>query len=182
MTYGYDTNGNRVSALDQIGAAAGSWTSQTLTEYLNDSNNQTSYTQVLQATQSDPTTGHIQQVTQYTIGLQQISQTTTPYSNGQAGTPTTLYFGYDGQGSVRVLLNATAAVATVGGVPQVFNYDAYGNAIGFHVAVAGTTLLYDGEQTDAATGLQYLRSRYYNPNTAAFHEPRSLFRKSVEPS
>ena len=97
LTYGYDANGNRVSVLDQVGPAAGSWTSQTLTEYLNDSNNATGYSQVLQRTQTDPTTGQIQQVTEYTIGLRQISQTTTPYANGQAGTPTTLTFGYDGQ-------------------------------------------------------------------------------------
>ena len=41
LTYGDDTAGNRVSALDQVVTTAGSRTSQTLTEYLNDSNNQT---------------------------------------------------------------------------------------------------------------------------------------------
>ena len=39
LSYGYDNERQPRSALDEIGAAAGSWTSQTLTEYLNDSNN-----------------------------------------------------------------------------------------------------------------------------------------------
>jgi RHS repeat-associated protein len=119
-------------------------------------------------TQSDATTGQVQQVVQYAIGPRQISQTTTVYSIGQPGTPSTLYFGYDGHGSVRVLLNSAAAIATVGGVRQLLNYDAYGNAIGFQLAQAATTLLYSGQQTDAATGLQYLRARYYNPNADSF--------------
>ncbi len=168
LTYGYDTDGNRVSALDQIGPTAGNWTSETLTEYLNDSNNQTGYTQVLRVTQSDLTTNQVQQVTEYAIGLGQINQTTTPYTGGQPGTPTTLQFGYDGSGSVRVLLNTAGAIATVGGVRQLFNYDAYGNAIGFNVAAAATTLLYNGQQTDAATGLQYLRARYYDTASGNF--------------
>ena len=103
LTYGYDTNGNRVSALDQIGPTAGSWTSQTLTEYLNDSNNATGYSQVLQATQTDPTSGQIQQVTQYAIGLRQISSDDNSlHATASPATPTTFDFGYDGHGSVRV--------------------------------------------------------------------------------
>jgi RHS repeat-associated protein len=93
---------------------------------------------------------------------------TTAYTNGQPGTPSTLYFGYDGHGSVRILLNGAGAIATVAGIRQLFNYDAYGNAIGFQLAQAATTLLYSGQQTDAATGLQYLRARYYNPNADSF--------------
>jgi RHS repeat-associated protein len=181
LTYGYDTNGNRVSALDQIGPAAGSWTSQTLTEYLNDSNNQTGYTQLLRATQSDPTSGQLEQVTEYTIGLRQITQTTTSYTNGQPGTPTSLQFGYDGSGSVRVLLDAASAIATVAGVRQLFNYDAYGNAVGFNISQAATTLLYNAQQTDAATGLQYLRARYYNPGTGNFTSLDPFAGKSTSP-
>ena len=48
LTYGYDDGGNRVSVLDQVSNNAnGTWDTQTLTEYLNDSNNFTGYTQVL---------------------------------------------------------------------------------------------------------------------------------------
>ncbi len=169
LTYGYDDSGIRVSALDQVSNAAnGIWNAQTLTEYLNDPNNFTGYSQVVRETQSDPTTGQVQLVVEYVIGPSQISQTTTVYANGQPGTPSTLEFGYDGHGSVRVLLNTAGAIATVAGVRQLFNYDAYGNAIGFEIALAATILLYSGQQTDAATGLQYLRARYYNPNTDTF--------------
>jgi RHS repeat-associated protein len=169
LTYGYDDSGTRVSALDQIGATPGGpWTSQTLTEYLNDDNNFTSYSQVLRATQTDAATGQVQQVTEYSIGPQQISQTTTTYANGLPGTPTTLFFGFDGHGSVRLLFSSLGVIATVGGVRQLFNYDAYGNSVGFDVAQAATTVLYSGQQTDAATGLQYLRARYYSPTTGSF--------------
>jgi|HubBroStandDraft_2_1064218.scaffolds.fasta_scaffold491049_2 hypothetical protein len=42
LTYGYDDNGDRVSALDQVDTNAdGTWDTQTITEYLNDSNNET---------------------------------------------------------------------------------------------------------------------------------------------
>jgi RHS repeat-associated protein len=37
-----------------------------------------------------------------------------------------------------------------------------------------TTLLYSGEQTDS-TGLQYLRARYYNPNTGRFNRLDPFF-------
>jgi RHS repeat-associated protein len=65
-------------------------------------------------------------------------------------------------------MNAAGTIATVAGVRQIFNYDAYGNAIGFNLSAAATTLLYSGQETDAATGLQYLRARYYSPSTATF--------------
>ena len=51
------------------------------------------------------------------------------------------------RGSVRVLLNAAGAIATVAGGRQLFNYDAYGNAIGFNLSTAATTLLYNAQQT-----------------------------------
>ncbi len=65
-------------------------------------------------------------------------------------------------------MNAAGAIATVAGVRQLFNYDAYGNAVGFNPRAVATTLLYNGQQTDSATGLQYLRARYYNAGTGTF--------------
>lgn len=48
--------------------------------------------------------------------------------------------------------------------------DAYGNPIGvWSPSTALTSLLYSGEQTDAATGQQYLRARYYDPATGRFN-------------
>ncbi|MEM7682299.1 MAG: RHS repeat-associated core domain-containing protein [Planctomycetota bacterium] len=52
---------------------------------------------------------------------------------------------------------------------QVFTYDAYGNAVGFDASQALTSLLYSGEFTNAGTGNQYLRARWYNPSTGTFN-------------
>jgi RHS repeat-associated protein len=77
------------------------------------------------------------------------------FSEAKAGeTPVILI--YDPHGSTRLLTNPDALVT------QAFVYDAFGNPLGFDPANAGTTLLYNGEQTDAS-GLQYLRARYYDP-------------------
>jgi RHS repeat-associated protein len=48
-----------------------------------------------------------------------------------------------------------------------FTYDAYGNQTG-HTGTVTTPLGYDGQYTDAETGLVYLRARYYDPATGQF--------------
>jgi RHS repeat-associated protein len=71
------------------------------------------------------------------------------------------YVHHDQQGSSRALTSST------GTVEATMTYDAFGNKTGS--TGAGTTSLgYDGEYTDGDTGLVYLRSRYYDPATAAF--------------
>ena len=61
----------------------------------------------------------------------------------------------DGLGSVRVEM--------VGGmVETTTTYDPYGKLLA-QTGSSGTTYGFTGEQEDAATGLVYLRSRYYNP-------------------
>ncbi|MEM9369370.1 MAG: RHS repeat-associated core domain-containing protein, partial [Planctomycetota bacterium] len=42
-------------------------------------------------------------------------------------------------------------------------------------------LLYSGEQTDALTGQQYLRARYYNPNTGQFNRLDDFFGNQQDP-
>lgn len=73
---------------------------------------------------------------------------------------TRTWYGTDGQGSVRQLLN-DAGHAMAG-----WNYDPYGQveAGGAFTAAAGS-FGYTGELTDAATGSQYLRARWYQPGT-----------------
>jgi RHS repeat-associated protein len=71
----------------------------------------------------------------------------------------------DGHGSTRQLVDAFGNVIQHGQTPQIFAY----NPHGFTLAQALTTHLYSGEQTDALTGLQYLRARYYNPATGTFN-------------
>ncbi len=77
------------------------------------------------------------------------------------GTWTSHWYGYDGEGHVRSLTEATGAVT------DTHDYDAFGNVVGS----AGTTpnaYRYRGEQWDADLGLYYLRARWYNPATGRF--------------
>lgn len=71
------------------------------------------------------------------------------------------YLHHDQQGSTRVLTGSTGAKEGSA------TYDAYGNLLGSE-GTASTPLGYDGQYTDADTGLVYLRARYYDPGTAAF--------------
>lgn len=71
------------------------------------------------------------------------------------------YYEYDGKGSVVDLINTKGKRATS------YTYDAYGN-----VTVSGSSVenpyQYNGEYIDNATGLQYLRARYYRAETGSF--------------
>lgn len=72
----------------------------------------------------------------------------------------TYYYLTDGSGSTVALVDSTGAVA------QRYSYDAYGTV----TASSGsqpTEYQYTGQQTDA-TGLQYLRARYYDPSIGRF--------------
>jgi RHS repeat-associated protein len=186
LTYGYDANGIRVSALDQIdGNGDGTWDQQALTEYLNDPENFTGYSQVLRETHTDATTGQISKVVDYTFGLSGLAQTVRTYANGQVANTQTNVFGYDGHGSVRVLTDLSAAVA------QIYVYDAYGNMLAIYSGTRGfmgnngadaiTSLLYSGEQFDPQMGMQYLRARYYDPSTGRFNQLDSFFGRLRDP-
>jgi RHS repeat-associated protein len=94
-------------------------------------------------------------ITTYTIGHDVLAQ-----ANALHGALTLLA---DGHGSTRAMANG------LGSVLQQYNYDAYGNALGFDAANALTNLLYSGEQFNPASGLQYLRARWYNPQTGTFN-------------
>jgi RHS repeat-associated protein len=73
------------------------------------------------------------------------------------GTPT--YLHGDHLGSVRLLTDAAGAAAGTA------RFDAYGTA-----TTTGTTTPFGfaGQYTDAETGFQYLRARYYDPSSAQF--------------
>jgi len=71
------------------------------------------------------------------------------------------YYLHDQLGSTRALLDGAGhTVAT-------YSYDAYGNPTGT-TGSATTPFGYAGQYTDAETGLQYLRARYYDPATSQF--------------
>jgi RHS repeat-associated protein len=93
----------------------------------------------------------------YTYGTMRISQRLLITGNNWQLS----YFGYDGGGSVRWLLDPT------GTVTDAYAYDAFGNT----VAQAGSTFnqfLYRGEQFDSMLGMYYLRARYYRPQRGRF--------------
>jgi RHS repeat-associated protein len=52
-------------------------------------------------------------------------------------------------------------------VTGTYSYGSYG-AVTRHTGTVTTALQYDGQYTDAESGLQYLRARYYNPSTGQF--------------
>ncbi len=140
-------------------------TTQTTTNYVIDANNHTGYAQVLEEKDASAP-GSVTKT--YTIGHDVLAQQAAAIAAGAV-----LRFLYDGHGSTRALVNGAGSNAgilndTVGGNGlQLFTYDAYGNLVGF-TGTALTRLLYSGELTDATTGLQYLRARYYDPATGRF--------------
>ena len=88
---------------------------------------------------------------QYTLGRSRISQRRSATS----------YYGYDGFGSVRQLLDST------GTITDTYAYDAFGTT----VAQTGSTVndfQYRAEQYDAPLAMYYLRARYYIPRTGRF--------------
>jgi RHS repeat-associated protein len=74
------------------------------------------------------------------------------------------YLHHDQLGSTRLLTNASGEVAGT------FTYGAYGALTG-HTGSAATALGYAGQYTLGASGLQYLRARYYDPATGQFMTP-----------
>jgi hypothetical protein len=111
------------------------WQDEKSAAYLNQS-------QVLAATTGITTTGYL------------YGQDTAPLTALTGGTR--MWYGIDGQGSVRQSLNDSGTVLGVA------NYDPFGQI------EAGSSLTgpfgYTGELQDATTGQEYLRARWYQPN------------------
>jgi RHS repeat-associated protein len=155
-SYKYNDDGFRVSQTETIGAGA-----PVTTLYHVASNNPTGFDQVLEEGTDANADGRLQ-VSEvgktFALGLDVISQ-----GNSAA---TVYHLLYDGHGSTRAVAN------TAGLVQQRYAYDAYGkmlpgSGLTTDLAAAFTSLLYSGEKTDK-TGLQYLRSRYYDPSNGRF--------------
>jgi RHS repeat-associated protein len=118
----------------------------TTTYYLLDDRNPSGYMQVLEEYQGS-TLSRV-----YNYGLDLISQKT-------GGT--TYYFGRDGHGSTRFLLN------TSGEIVETYVYDAYGTLIS-GPTTPSTVYFYCGQQYDPDLGLYLNRARYLNPQTGRF--------------
>ena len=134
----YDADGNRVSETYRGGT----------TYYLVDDLNPTGYAQVLAeytSLSSTPSMG-------YAYGLGLISQ--------KAISGNMLYYGFDGQGSVRMLVNG-------GTVQDTYDYDGYGNLLASSGSDANN-YRYLGQPWDPNLGLYYLRARYYDAKLGRF--------------
>ncbi|MEE4546294.1 RHS repeat-associated core domain-containing protein [Streptomyces sp. V4-01] len=97
-----------------------------------------------------------------------LSDGATSYLYGPGGTPVeqigasaTQWYFHDQLGSTRALTDSTGAVTGS------YAYTPYGT-VASHTGTAATPLEYAGEYTDAESGLQYLRARYYDPATGQF--------------
>ena len=88
----------------------------------------------------------------YIYGIQRL------YAEHEETTETYLY---DGRGSVVQLLQG-------GTVSQSYSYNAYGYINADEYGIQAPFYGYNGEQHDPATGLQYLRARYYAPQNGSF--------------
>ena len=154
ITYTYGDDGIRTSktTTDHAGAMI------TTRRFVIDGNNLTGYAQVLE----EHTDGSGIRKRSYTIGHDVLSQQA-PSIEGDV----VLFLLADGHGSTRLLADLNAAVPATNAL---YDYDAYGNAIGgWSIDAALTTLLYSGEQFDAKLQMQYLRARYYDAPTGRFN-------------
>jgi RHS repeat-associated protein len=126
--------------------------------YLIDAKNPTGYAQPLEESVTDAAQQVVKALT-YTLGREVVAQA----EAGAAGQP--FFLLHDGHGSTRLVVDASAGPVTGGA----FDFDAFGNAIGFDPAAAPTALGYNGEPFDPATGTQYLRARLYDPSVGRFN-------------
>jgi RHS repeat-associated protein len=173
VDYRYNPQGIRFIAVDWNDAnldgtfAVGERTGSV--EYLIDNSNFTGYQQTILETVKNATGQATKRIT-YTFGLDEITQTVSELDpTSQLITQSsTLTYGHDGKGSVRVLFEASAAIA------QVFTYSAYGELLAIHnssgtlqpLGSSLTSVLYNGEGYDTRTGLYNMRARWYSPTNA----------------
>ena len=155
-TYEYDDAGNRI-----IGTNTNTAGVTTTTYYLVDSESPTGYPQTIEqgAAPGQP------QIT-YIWGKTLVSETyatgATIPGVGTAASPTTYYILTDAHGSTRLITDANGAIV------QRFNYDAFGNALGFSTTTALTTQLYDSMSFDPASGNYDDGARFYNTASGEF--------------
>lgn len=170
IEYRYDSQGIRVYRNVVSGPIGGAET------FLIDYSNPTGYSQVLQ--QANP--GYLNQ--SFVLGLDVIGHQSSDWG-------TTYYYMYDGHGSVRGVMDAVQAT----GLAQIYDYDAFGNAIDLRTVGGVTTsiissesvatpLLYSGEWTDNELGQQHLRSRFYSPQIGRFSSFDDFEASSASPS
>ena len=169
-TYSYDPNGNRVSRTDQ--------SSNSVSYVFDQANRLTSFGTSAQYTydgsglRTQKSVGGV--ISAYSWNVASSLPTVlldgqTAYVNGPGGLPVeqitssgqVYYYHPDQLGSTRALTDSTGAVV------QTYDYDAYGSPLGSNGSITNP-FLYGGQYTDAESGLQYLRARYYDGSSQSF--------------
>ncbi len=183
VDYEYDTSNIRINVTEYSDSNNNSTIEPgertRATEYFIDHANHTGYAQTIVETAKNAAGQRMKRIA-YTFGTDEITQTAyAPSPTGEGwGEGSSLTFGHDAHGSVRVLFDAAGAIA------QAYTYVAYGELIAIHNAMAqaigtvGTTglesqaltsILYSGESFDSRIGQQYLRARWYQPTIGRFN-------------
>ena len=131
-----------------------------LTQYINDVTTQN--TQVLMEYSNESG------ITAYTYGNERLSYET----NG-----VNYKYNYDGRGSVTNLLDSTGASVVE------YNYQPFGETevTGTKAQELENTYQFNAESTDALTGLQYLRARYYDSKTGRFTSEDTYLGEITDP-
>jgi RHS repeat-associated protein len=130
------------------------------TTYLVDDQNPTGYAQVVYESTTGSSAPNREVSHTFTYGLERTLEQRVYLSGGNFFTQT-IYFVYDGHGSVRALTDQTGAVT------DTYDYDAFGNLL----HSTGTTLnnyRFAGEQFDPDLNLYFNRARYLNTSTGRF--------------
>ena len=155
INYVYDGDGNRVSKT----------VNSVTTDYLLDTNSLSGSPQVVDELQG----GVVKKVYTYGKGLISMDDLT--------NTPVMHFFGKDGQGSTRFLMDST------GTITDSYDYDSFGNLINqTHLALPTPNVyLYDGEQFDPDLGQYYLRARYVNQAIGRFQTMDSYEGNNAKP-
>ncbi len=153
--YGYDGDGNRVAKLYydfQYNAIT--------TFYMVDDRNPSGYPQVVEEYLTDTNLANTPVLSRvYNYGLALISQQ--QFDGGTLLPTTNSYYGYDGHGSVRFLMD------TNGTITDTYTYDAFGTLL-VHNGNTPNNYLYAGQQFNPELGLYYNRARYLNQDIGRF--------------
>ena len=109
--------------------------------------------------------------TAYTYGLDRLSAIT--------GESAKQAYAYDGRGSVALTVGTVAMQTPTAPLPTVqsYAYTPFGESIGAESSGFG----FNAEYFDAATGMQYLRARVYEPAMGRFGQKDALFGSLVNP-
>lgn len=176
VSYRYDASGNKIADVKQTNPTGPPTSADQTTSYLIDGN--TAFAQVVQAGTTAATGANANQLNGARVFNRSIAGELLAQQNN-GSTAQTLIPLSDAQMSVRVVADATATNATSPSLIASQYYEGYGAGadaitgapIDAASAANNAALMafgYDGEQTDADTGLVYLRARWYEAGTGRF--------------